>query len=110
MDKLNSYQKIIEDVFSHFQKLIKKTDKSREILLSIDQKRGQYLLVSDTRKEGDRHYQTLMHVELKHNSVVWLRVDITDLELGQELVKRGIERKDIIPAFHSETIRKYTTS
>lgn len=106
MDKLSNYQKIIEKVFLDFQNLLD-TESNREILLSLDAERGQYLLISDAWEEGSRYYQTLMHVELKADSSVWLRLDATDLELGETLIKHGIERKDIIAAFYSETMRKY---
>ncbi|MEM6297578.1 MAG: element excision factor XisI family protein [Bacteroidota bacterium] len=106
MDKLTHYQEIINNVFLGFQKLLNK-EVNREVLLSMDTERGQYLLISDAWEEGRRYYQTLMHIELKMDTSVWLRLDATDLELGQTLINHGIARKDIVAAFYSETMRAY---
>ncbi len=73
----------------------------------MDTKRRQYLLISDAWENGRRYYQTLMHVELKSDTSVWLRLDATDLELGQTFINHRIARKDIVAAFYSETMRAY---
>lgn len=52
-------------------------------LLSIDDEHGQYLVLSDSWEGIERHYGSLVHIEVKPNAKVWLRYDGTDLEIGQ---------------------------
>ena len=106
MDKLTDYQKIIEQTLIEIRNLVAK-DTECEALLCIDTLRGQYILMSDGWVNGNRYYNSVAHIELKPNSEVWLRCDNTDLEIGQQLIDKGIAKTDILPAFYSPQMRKF---
>jgi hypothetical protein len=86
--------------------LLLQNDKEFEAILAIDHTRGQYILMSDGWVNTERHYHPLIHLELRDN-MIWLRCDNTDLEIGQELINEGVDKKDIIPAFYSPEMRKF---
>lgn len=106
MDKLANYQKIIEQILIEIRNLVAQ-DVECEALLCIDILRGQYILMSDGWVNGQRYYHTIIHIELKPNNEVWLRCDNTDLEIGQQLIDKGIAKNDILPAFYSPKMRVF---
>ena len=107
MDKLIKYRKIAHSVITEIaQKLI--SSNVTESILSIDENRGQYLVLSDSWDGIERSYGPLVHIEVKEDAKVWLRYDGTDLEIGQELLDKGISTKDLVLAFHSPQMRQYT--
>lgn len=109
MDKMKKYQKIVSEVILDVaQKLSTTHDIDSESLLSIDKIHGQYIILMDSWEGIERSYGPLVHIEIKLDSKVWLRFDGTDLEIGQELLNKGISEKDLVLAFHSPQMRKYT--
>ena len=107
MDKLTHYQKlacqIVEEVASKLA-----SSGNVESLLSTDNQHGQYLVLSDSWDGIKRNYGPLVHIEIKPDAKVWLRYDGTDLEIGQQLLDRGVLASDLVLAFHSPQMRKYT--
>jgi XisI protein len=109
MDKIKKYQKIVNEIILDVaQKLSSTKDIQAESLVSIDKARGQYLILSDGWEGIERTYGPLVHIEIKTDGKVWLRYDGTDLEIGQELLNEGISEKDLVLAFYSPQMRKYT--
>ncbi len=107
MDKLKKYHQIADLIVREIaQKLT--TDNNSEALLSIDKSHGQYIILSDGWEGTERNYGPLVHIEVKPNARVWLRCDGTDLEVGQELLDKGILAEDLVLAFYSPAMRKYT--
>ncbi|TAE00602.1 MAG: hypothetical protein EAZ97_05360 [Bacteroidetes bacterium] len=106
MDKLEKYQIIIERTLTKISQMLAQ-DPDIESLLCIDHQRKQYILMSDGWFKGNRHYHPVVHIQMQANAEVWLRADNTDLEVGKDLIKQGIDIKDMIAAFYSPNMRKY---
>jgi XisI protein len=106
MDSLIKYKKIAHKVVSLVVEKISNLE-NYEAILSIDPIRGQYLVMSDGWDGIERNYATLVHIEVKKDAKVWLRIDATDLEIGKELLKEGVLPSDLVLAFHSSQMRKY---
>ena len=104
MDTLKKYEKIINDVILDVSEKLSDADS----ILSIDKIHGQYLVLVDSWEGIERNYGPLVHIEIKPDGKIWLRFDGTDLEIGQELLNKGISEKDLVLAFHSPQMRKYT--
>ena len=104
MDTLKKYEKIINDVILDVSEKLSDADS----ILSIDKIHGQYLILVDSWEGIERNYGPLVHIEIKPDGKIWLRFDGTDLEIGQELLNKGISEKDLVLAFHSPQMRKYT--
>ena len=106
MDTLINYREIAQSIVSDIAQKLSSQD--FESILSIDQQRGQYIVLSDGWDGIERNYGPLVHIEVKPNAKVWLRYDGTDLEIGQQLLDRGVLASDLVLAFHSPQMRKYT--
>jgi hypothetical protein len=107
MDKLTKYQQIVSGIVTEISKKLS-ANKTFESLLSIDNQHGQYLVLSDGWEGIERNYGMLVHIEVKSDCKVWLRYDGTDLEIGQELLDKGVQSSDLVLAFHSPQMRKYS--
>jgi hypothetical protein len=108
MDTLDQYHEIISDVLQEISKQVQSPQ--IEALISIDRTRGQYILMVDGWEGNKRYYTSLVHIDLKTNAEVWLRCDNTDIEVGQMLIAKGIDAKNIVPAFYSPKMRQYAQS
>ncbi len=107
MDTIKSYKKIAHKIVVDVVQKLSHND-GFEAILSIDAERGQYIVMSDGWNGIERHYAILVHIEVRSDTKVWLRIDATDLEIGQELLNNGVSPKDLVLAFHSPQMRKYT--
>ena len=106
MDSLEKYKEIITEIINEVYEKLDNLE-NIEAAVSIDSIRGQYLIITDSWEDSQRHYSPLIHIEVKDNFEVWLRCDNTDLEIGNLMIERGIDKKHIIPAFYSPKMRKY---
>lgn len=107
MDKLAAYRQIARQIIEGVQAKLTQVE-AYEALLAIDEQHGQYLVMTDGWDKAERTYGPLVHIEVKTDGKVWLRYDGTDLEIGQELLDRGVLASDLVLAFHSPAMRRYT--
>lgn len=107
MDKLIHYQDVARQIITEVAAKLRANDR-QETLLSVDAEHGQYLVLSDSWEGIERQYGPLVHIEVKTNAKVWLRYDGTDLEIGQDLLDQGVLPTDLVLAFHSPQLRKYS--
>jgi hypothetical protein len=106
MDKLKKYRKIIQDFLTeigsyknHFPEI--------ETQILFDTERDHYQILKTGWRDLERTYGVSIHIDIK-NEKVWIQRNATDLLIAEELVERGIPKKDIVLAFHAPYKRKYT--
>jgi XisI protein len=58
-------------------------------------------------QELKRVYYTVMHFDIKDGKV-WIQQNMTDIDVGRELVDRGIPKEDIILGLQPPYKRPYT--
>lgn len=107
MDSLIKYKEIASKIVTLIANKASNLE-NFEAILSIDSARGQYLVMSDGWDGIERNYSTIVHIEVKKDAKVWLRIDATDLEIGKELINEGVLASDLVLAFHSPQMRKYS--
>lgn len=105
MDKYIRHKKIVKELLDEIISYLPK-DSYIEILPIIDEKNGQFLLYSDGWEETWRDYACFFHVEVKSNGKIYLRHDGTDLEIANQLLRKGVSKQDIVLAFHAPYKRK----
>lgn len=108
MDKVKKYQSAIIDFMSSYAKEMYGQDPSGlETQVVIDEKNAHYLLIR-VGWNGPRHlFYCPFHFDIKDGKV-WVQVNNTEEMVGDELVKRGVPKTDIVLAFHPEDMRQYT--
>lgn len=73
-----------------------------------DTKQHHYQLMENGWYNNRYIYRVLFHLHIKTTGSVWLLVNNTEIQVAEELVKRGIPTSDIVLSFHSEKVRQYT--
>ena len=73
----------------------------------FDSENDRYLLMEIGRENGKRIHFCLVNLEIK-NEKVWLHYDGTEAAFGQQLLENGVLKSDIVPAFMSPEMRKFT--
>ncbi|NJN78209.1 MAG: XisI protein [Saprospiraceae bacterium] len=79
-----------------------------EILEIYDEERGQYLLFTDGWKGESRDYGCFMHIEVREDGKIMLRRDGTDLDIGQQILNKGVSKKEMVIGFHSPKMRSWS--
>ncbi len=109
MDKVASYRSIIKDIFKHYaQTRIPNNNVDPGYQLIFDDPNDHYLLYRTTWKEELRRVHfCIFHVDII-NEKLWVQEDATDFDLVGELELKGIDKSDIVLAFHAPYKRQYT--
>jgi hypothetical protein len=103
MDKVDRYRKIICQFLQDFAK------DDAEAQLIFDRERDRYLVMHVGWRNDYRIYGCAMQLDLIDNQV-WIQNNSTEIYVDRELVKRGIDPKDIILGFRSPSVREKIAS
>jgi len=106
MDTLTTYRQIIKDVLSEYAEY-KPINGDIENIIIFDETHDRYQLVSMGWEGKKRVYGCVMHIDIKADKV-WLQNDNTDANIAQQLIVKGIPRKQIVLGFQPKSYRSYT--
>ncbi|GBF82829.1 XisI protein [Aphanothece sacrum] len=106
MDKLEKYRKIIRQVLTPYLNIYYANVKVRN-RAAFDQETDQYLIISEGWNNQEHLHSCLIHLEIINNKI-WIQCDNTEDGIANELVAAGIPKSDIVLAFHTPDIRKFT--
>jgi XisI protein len=105
MEKIIKYQTIIADLVKQIGAWVIEDNIETQVI--IDHENGHYLLFSVGWYENTkREYAPFLHIDLKPNGKVYLQHDGTDLKIALLLTEKGIDKSDIILAFHASQRRQ----
>ncbi len=101
MEKVDRHKSIVKEVIEEIYNMIPPDDQI-ETQLVEDDIRGHYQLnevgwLNDTY----RRRNNFMHIDVKPDGKVWIQHDGTDLKVALMLYEKGIEKSDIVLAFHA---------
>jgi XisI protein len=109
MVKVNRYQEIILDMLKEYAAVPMPHLPRLEYQVVADKENRHFQLLMTGFDNKDHFiYSTLFHFDIKPNGKIWLLVNNTDVLVAEELVERGVPKKDIVLGFHSETVRPHT--
>lgn len=106
MDKLEKYRGLIKQILTEYLNF-STSDKSTETVPVFDKENDRYLLMEIGRENGKRIHFCLVNLEIK-NEKIWIHYDGTEANFGQQLIDNGVPKTDIVPAFMSPEMRKFT--
>ncbi|EDX77518.1 XisI protein [Coleofasciculus chthonoplastes PCC 7420] len=52
-------------------------------------------------------YGCFIHLDIKDNKI-WIQQNVTEIDIGQELVDLGVLKEDIVVGFHPPYMRQFT--
>lgn len=109
MDKITKYQSIIKKFLQSQANVLVPTMPKIEYQVIVDNENNHFQLVMTGWDSKDHFiYSVLFHFDIKPNGRVWILVNNTDMLVGEELIKNGILKTDIVLGFHSELVRPHT--
>jgi len=95
MDRLTTYHQAIvaEMEYQASIPISNRPDTQRHLV--IDPERRRYVLFNVGWDGNDFIHGLLFHLELKEDGKIWLHANFTDIEIGQNLIERGIDPQHI---------------
>lgn len=101
MEKIDQHKSIVKQVVEEIYAMIP-DDEQIETQLIEDETRGHYILaavgwLNDTYRE----LNTFIHLDVKPDGKVWIQHDGTDQKIALMLIEKGIDKSDIVLAFHA---------
>lgn len=106
MDKLEIYRKIVQELLTGYGSYKPQfPDIERQTI--FDTERDHYQIVNLGWHGTDRTYGSTIHIDIK-NDKIWIQQNMTEIDLAQELVEKGVAKKDIVLGFLSPSMRKYS--
>jgi hypothetical protein len=107
MDKVERYREIIRETLTP---LLSRRYSGMEVQNEavFDTQNDRYLVMSvGWQGRIRRIHGCLVHIDII-NGKVWIQRDGTEDGIAYDLEAAGIPKGDIVPAFHSESVRPYT--
>ena len=107
MDKIANYRQIIRKLLLPLtERQYANGNITNESV--FDEKSDRYLIMS-VGWEGrvKRVHGCLLHLDII-NDKIWIQRDGTEDGIAYELEAEGVPKSDIVPAFHSESVRPHT--
>ncbi|MGK7882210.1 MAG: XisI protein [Crocosphaera sp.] len=105
MDKLEKYSSIIQKILQEYGQFSQ--DKDIETELIFDTIRHHYQIVNVGWKNDNWIYGCILHLDIK-NDKIWIQHNGTEIEIGEELFKKGVPKSDIVIGFHPPFKRQFT--
>lgn len=108
MDKLIEYPKLIKQILTDYIELCnRRPDRDVETFLLVDEQKGHYVWMNLGWQKGDRVLGATVYIRL-HNGKIWIEEDWTEAGIATDLLRAGVDREDIVLAFHEPGMRQYT--
>lgn len=106
MDKIERYRQYILQLLTDKAKF-SLSNKDIETQTIFDTKHDHYQLVHAGWQNQRRIYGCFLHLDLKDGKV-WIQHNGTEIDIARELVDLGVDKKDIVLAFHDPFMRQFT--
>lgn len=107
MDKVKKYQEILIEFLEEYAKIKPANMPDIENQVIADLERNHFQLVSLGWDKEHFVHSCTFHFDIK-NEKIWVQANWTDIDLGAELVSRGVPVTDIVAGFHPPHLRAYT--
>ncbi|MEM7371607.1 MAG: XisI protein [Bacteroidota bacterium] len=108
MDKLTTYQNLIIDYLQAFaknSKLANMPDVESHVIIDRENKHFQLLRVG---WQGKRFvFGVVFHFQIK-NGKIWIHQNITEHEVAEAFLEKGVPPEEIVLGFRSPFARQYT--
>ena len=103
MDKTVKYRQIVCQVVD---RMVPPPQSSGLEVFAVKDKEGDHCSITHAGwVNGKYFFGCVLQIDLKEGPKVWVRHNGTEAEIGDDLVKAGIEKQDIVLAFLPEETR-----
>lgn len=106
MDKIARYEQYILQILGAYAK-VRYANIEGENQLVADKENHRYQVVTIGWDNGKFVHDCPMHVDIV-NGKIWIQQNMTEIDLGEELVKMGVPKSDIVIGFLAPEVREYS--
>ncbi|MEG3845258.1 XisI protein [Microcoleus sp. herbarium14] len=107
MERIEEYRQFIRQLLTTHATPEQNSDSDVECQLVFDREQDHYQIL-DVGWEGyKRIYNCFIHLDIKGGKI-WIQRNMTEADLGQELVEMGVPKEDIVLGLHPPYKRPYT--
>jgi XisI protein len=104
MEKLSKYQNILGEFVEEFAQTPFSVQPQLENQAITDTTHNHFQVVTLGWDKGKFVFDIVLHFDIKDNKI-WIQQNWTDILIDQELIKRGVEKSDIVVGFLPEYAR-----
>jgi len=95
MDKITKYSNVITDILREYERTSNNGKSTVKTIFIRDVEGHHYVLKNVGWQENRYIHGCLIHFDIIDDKV-WVQENNTEIEIGEELVERGIPRTDIV--------------
>lgn len=106
MDRIDEYRQYIQELLGEYA-THPSLNPTLEREFVCDPQNDRYLVVNLGWSQYRRIYGCSIHVDIKDEKI-WIQHNMTELDVAEELLKKGVPRENIVLGFHSPKMRQYT--
>jgi hypothetical protein len=103
--KIKKYSQIINTFLADYAAAW--TDEKIEYQFISDTDKHHYQVIKSGWDKSVFRHLIIFHFQIKANGKIWLYVNRTDIEIGNEFATLGIPKSDIVLAFQPEKFRAF---
>lgn len=104
MEKLTQYRQIVRELLTAHATT---DDPNIECQLIFDTEHDHYQVLDLGWQDLNRIYACYIHLDIKDGKI-WIQHNMTEADIGQELVDKGVPASDIVLGLHHPYKRPYT--
>ena len=106
LEKVQRYQAIVRQLLTEYASY-KPSHGDIEVQTVFDPEDNHYQVVALGWNGKERIYGCSIHLDIKGEKI-WIQVNNTELDIGQDLVDRGVAAEDIVVGFQPPYLRLYS--
>ena len=106
MDNTIKYRAILTE---YFQSMVQDwtNNSSEEVKMISDKNQNHFLILYYGWSNGSHMHSVPVHIEIKNNKV-WIQENMTEIEIDDDLIARGIAKSDIVLGVIPPEYRQYS--
>ena len=109
MDKIKKYSTIAIDLLQELHHIVNDDDENTHEEIVLDKENHNYYLMYIGFKDKYKFVnEPIIHFKIKENGKIWILANDTDIDITEDLMKKGVERQDIVLGFHPKHLREHT--
>ena len=108
MEKIERYQTAIMDLIHNMATDVSTSEEEHEEIITDTTNKHYFLQWLGFNEENRFIDKPLLHFHIKPDGKIWILANLTDEDVAQELISRGVATDDLVIGFHPRNLRRHT--
>jgi XisI protein len=106
LEQIQTYRTLIKQLLEQYS-AYKPSYGDIEVQTVFDTEHDHYQVIAIGWNHKERVYGCSIHLDIKDGKI-WIQVNNTELEIGQDLVEMGVPKEDIVIGFQTPYMRQFS--